>query len=117
MIYSKKTVRILTQVNVLKECHVQGSTNGVYLVGIEDNLAAIVAFMQCFHDVLGVVLTMAVAGNMACLCPGLTLRKRPEWVIGLARLGSRPSKAFSGRAQGKHQAHCLDKTVRELHGD
>jgi hypothetical protein len=74
MVNSTTVVRIPTQVNVLKECHVQGSANGVYLVGIEDNLAAIVAFMQCFHDVLGVVLAMAVANNMACFCPRLTGR-------------------------------------------
>lgn len=63
-----------TQVNVLEECHVQGSTNGVHLVFIKDNLATVIALMQCSQDILGVVPSIAVVGNMACLCPRLTGR-------------------------------------------
>jgi hypothetical protein len=36
-----------TQIHMLEESHIQRRANGIRLIGIKDNLAAIVALFQC----------------------------------------------------------------------
>lgn len=40
-----------TQINMLEESHVKRFSNGISLVGVKNNLSAIVAFLQCGENI------------------------------------------------------------------
>lgn len=71
---------------MLEEGHVQGRSDSVRLVGIEDNFPTVVAFLESRQDIRRIVAPTAMVGNMASLVSGLTGRERLEWLMRLASL-------------------------------
>ena len=77
----------LTKIDVLEEGKVKRSTNGVVLVLGEDNVTTIVAALNGAHDVLGVILAVAVgldgAGPLARRRSGKRLSRvvGRNWVV------------------------------------
>jgi hypothetical protein len=74
---------------MLQEGHIQCRSNCVGLLFVENNLATIVALVQCLQDILRIVDSIAVIGDMASACASLTNWQWAEGVVRLASVGSR----------------------------
>ena len=118
---------------MLQERHVESRANGILLVRIEDDLAAIVALLQCSEDIFRVITPVTMTGYMASPRPGLTGRQRPEGVMRLARISTRVrvnsrlgvrlrvrievGTPFHSKTKSQGKDRSLRNSIREFHGD
>lgn len=106
-----------TQIHMLEEGHVHGLANGIGLVCVKHDLAAIVALLQGGQDIGRVVSTVAVARNMAGLVSDLAGRERMEWLMGMARSTTRQVIGLSSSTERHNQANGLCQDIGHLHCD
>lgn len=102
---------------MLKEGHIHGLADGVGLVGIKDDLSAVVALLQSRQDVGGVIGTVAVAGDMAGPVTLLGVRERVKWLMGIARLRTRAVVGLSRSTERQGKANGLGEDIGHLHCD
>lgn len=84
---------------MLEEGHIQRCANGVRLIGIEYDLAAVVAFLQRGEDIGRVIATIAVVGNMASLVSDMASRKRIEGSMRFASFGPQGPLALDSNTE------------------
>lgn len=84
---------------MLEEGHVHGLANGIGLVRIKHDLAAIVALLQGRQNVGRVIGAVAMAGNMASLMTDLAGRERVEWLMRMARSATRQSTGLGSSTE------------------
>lgn len=110
-------VSSLTQIHMLEEGHVHGLANSVGLVGVEHDLAAIVALLEGRQDIGRVVSAVTVARNMAGLVSDLARGERVEWLMGMARGTTRQSIGLGSSIERQDQANGLCQDIGHLHCD
>jgi hypothetical protein len=111
-----------TEIDVLKESQVQRCADGVVLLLGEDHMTAVVALLNSFQDVLGIILAAATRPDRANLLPCRRHRERLSWVIrsnrGLGSLrGGSLIIAFLNRRSNCHRGACKCEKLRDTHVD
>lgn len=91
-----------TEIHMLQEGHIQRSSNCVGLIFVENNLAAVITFVQRLQDIFRIVDSLAVVGDMASACTSLTNWQRAKGVVRLASVGSRIFLSWCGFSLGCH---------------